>query len=420
MALRWSRLLSAIPAIALLMTAAAPRAMAEDAEASGPPPSPLGLQLAAYLQSVQDPSTGLPRSFLQSADPNLDRVAFTYDVAVAALALAHAGRFADAKRALSTYQQMPLPSRDTFDFNSAYRTDTRSTTLESRVHGGPIFWVAIALMRVGRASGDRAAVKKGVALLEWARARLRHVDGGVVMSDKDDQWGYLMSVENNWVYYAALRIATAILPEGRQRIALRQEQVGVRRWLTAHARERGLGDPVPALDVYTHALLVGPDAYLEDGVVPDEATLARWARAHIAELEGLFQAPGTALYDYTDAKEAQAAGRPRGGWLEGTEQVSLAYGEWAGWFERRGDRAFAKELRMKSAISHAAVLRFAALRGSGGIAIPNTSAAVPLRTFSDGWFARPRSEPALNGTNWAYLREAGYNPFTMELPRRNR
>ena len=151
---------------------------------------------------------------------------------------------------------------------------------------------------------------------------------------------------------------------------------------------------------------------------PDEGALAFWAKNHIADLEERFQVPGTALYDYTDARGARDAGRSRAGWLEGTEQVSVAYHTWAPWFERRGDSVFAKELRMKAAVAHAEVLRYAALQGSGGMAIPNTNARFPVRTFQDGWYARPRNEPALNGTTWTYFSEAGYNPFTMELPRR--
>ena len=74
---------------------------------------------------------------------------------------------------------------------------------------------------------------------------------------------------------------------------------------------------------------------------------------------------------------------------------------------------------MKAALSHAEVLRYA-LRQANWVAIPNTNAVFPFRTFHDGWDARPSTEPALNGTNWTYLAEAGYNPFTMALPRRKR
>lgn len=224
-----------------------------------------------------------------------------------------------------------------------------------------------------------------------------------------------MSVENNWVYDAALRIATQHLPGGKSRQDLADEQHSVRRWLRAHQTDRGWKDPVKALDVYTHALLVGPDAYVAEGDVSNADTLAQWVKAFVSEVDALFEVPGTALYDYTDARELRVIGRQHAAWLEGTEQLCLAFQTWAAWFEQRGDYRYAKTLRIKATLSHEQVLRYA-LPVAQGTAIPNTDAPVAFLTFHDGWYARPLSEPALNGTSWAYLVEVGYNPFVMELP----
>ena len=405
--------------IVLLMNMWMPRVLAEEeeAEASLPPPSALAQQLAAYIRTVQHPSTGLPSSFANSVDHELDGVAFTYDVAVSALALTHAGALDAAQRALNLYLRMPLPSGRTFDFNTAYHVASGKPTLEFRVHGGPLFWMAIALMRYAQARGDARAFEKACELLEWARTHLPHREGGVAMSHRDS-WSAVTSVENNWVYYAALRLAISFLPDGKQREAFLKEKARLRQWLAKHQGKRGADDAVKALDVYTHALLVGPEAHLEDGAVSGPQALAQWAKAQIAELTLLFQIPDSALYDYTDGQECQAIGRGRAAWLEGTEQVSVAYQTWAPWFEQRGDEAFAKELRMNAALSHAQVVRHALASPPQGVAVPNTDAVLAFLTFRDGWYARPRSEPALNGTNWAYLAEVGYNPFVMKAPRR--
>lgn len=404
--------------IVTALNASPPRVFAEEAEASLVPPSRLAEQLAGYIESTQHPSTGLPVSFFQSVDHALDGVAFTYDVAVASLALAHRGALPAAKRALATYLQMPLPSVRAFDFNTAYHVRNRRPTLEYQIHGGPMFWMAVALLRYAHVANDRAALQKGLDILEWGRTQLPHQDGGVAMSHRD-VFSTVMSVENNWVYYAALRIADQMLPAGAQRQALRQERRGVRRWLDAHRTQRGAGDAVKALDVYTHALLVGPEAHVEDGPFADRRALQAWAIHYVHELEALFHVPGTALYDYTDEGEARGIGRERLAWLEGTEQVSVAYQTWANWFEQQGEPTVGKELRMKAALAHEQVLRYA-LSAAQGLAVPNTNALLTFRTFQDGWYARPRSEPALNGTNWAYLAEAAYNPFVAELPRRPR
>ncbi len=371
--------------------------------------------LAAHILLVQHPLTGLLESFPASADPALSDVAFTYDVAAAALVLAHQGRLDAASRALQLYRQMDLPGDLPGVFNTAYHTERRTPTLEYACHGGPIFWTAISLIRYGERTHQAADIDKGVALLEWAIKRLPHYQGGVAMGT-EDPWNILMSVENNWVYYAALRVALPHTVSGSsRRQAFQEEKQRVRRWLTRHWRNRGYGDAVKALDVYTHALLVGPEAHLEDSQM-DAHELAIWAKGWIDELEQLFRVPGASRYDYTDALEARQIGRVRAGWLEGTEQVAVAYLTWAPFFERMGENAFAGKLREMASQAHASVLIWAIPGEEATMAIPNTDAIAPFQTFQEGWLARPLDEPALNGTNWAYFAEAGFNPFIERLP----
>jgi len=375
--------------------------------------NPTPQELVKFLSAVQSLETGLLESFPRSADPTLKNVAFTYDVAMSALVFARQGKLAASANALKTYRQMPLPAPDRASFNTAYQTQTGRPTLEYRLHGGPLYWTAIALMRYGQAASRPADVQRGVQLVEWVKDHFDHFSGGVVMGIQEP-WSYLTSVENNWVYYAALRVAAASLPEGPRRQALEEERHRVRLWIERHVRQRGDSDATKALDVYTHALLVGPEAHLED-FPSDRAQLAVWAKAWVEEIETLFLVPDTARYDYTDARGAAQAGRARMGWLEGTEQVVVAYLTWVPFFREMGDEAFADQLLVRASLAHSEVLDYA-VHYSFGWGIPNTDAAEPLPTFSDGWPARPRSEPALNGTNWAYLASVGYNPFTMRIP----
>ena len=188
--------------IAGLISIAAPGkdAMAgQNAEAAPQAPPFSAAQLVAYLRADQHPDTGLPQSFTQSQEPLLDNIAFTYDVALSAIALSQAGSLSAADRALKTYRDMPVPSSDTYHFNTAYNVATGQPALEYRVHGGPMFWLAIAMFRLGQAGGDAAWIEKGAQLLAWARVTLPHTDGGVAMSHRDE-WSRLMSVEHNWRY----------------------------------------------------------------------------------------------------------------------------------------------------------------------------------------------------------------------------
>ncbi len=372
----------------------------------------LSYSLSAYLLSVQHPATGLLESFAQSADPALADVAFTYDVAVSALVLAHAGQLEAADRALSLYRHLSPPQESFAGFNTAYDTQRSRPTLERVCHGGPVFWTAISFIRFGERARNARAVEQGIALLEWVVKTFPHYNGGVAMGPQEP-WDGLMSVENNWVLYAALRVALPHVEAGPRREALLREKIALYRWLERHWRNRGDGDSVKALDVYTHALLVGPQAHLEDSPM-DARELEAWARDWIGELEQLFRIPGTTRYDYTDALEARQVGRPRVSWLEGTEQVAVAYRTWAVFFEAQGDSAYADWLRRTASDAHREVMGFA-IAEAGHAAIPNTDSPAPFQTFMDGWLARPVNEPALNGTNWAYFSEVGYNPFTSRL-----
>ncbi len=372
--------------------------------------------LYRYLHAACDPVTGLPESFPHSGDPELHGVAFTYDLALTALVFSHQRSLEESGRIAEFFRSMPLPTPATPDFNTAYDTHHCLPALEQACHLGPMAWAAIALMRHGEASRQGLYLQKALAILEWAHSHLPHCEGGVAMG-LAAPWSERFSVENNWAYYAALRLATRRLLDGPVRERLLEERRGVWEWLSRHAGRRGGGaDATKALDVYTNALLIGPEAYLEEGAWPDAHALGAWAARWIEELEALFRVPGSAGYDYTDAVEAARADRPRVTWLEGTEQVALAYQTWARFFETLKESGYAQRLLRRAALAHAAVIRSSLLVGPG-VAIPNTDAPEPCRSFSDGWIARPWSEAALNGTTWAYFVETGFNPFLHDLPR---
>ena len=366
--------------------------------------------LYRYLRELQHPVTGLLESFSSSTDPSLVRVAFTYDLALAGLVFTQHGALDEAHQLLEFYRSMPLPVASSFDYyNTAYQTEDRLPALEQAIQVGPVAWVAVALLQYARASGQLIYLHKAAVLLDWLRRHLDHFHGGIVMGAADP-WSTRLSAENNWAYYAALRLVVRDLSEGALRSTLQEEKEGVRRWLARNGSRRGEGDPVKALDVYTNALLVGPTAHLEEQGLGDRIVLGQWAKSWIEELEALFRVPDAHVYDYTDAREARRADRPRVGWLEGTGQVALAYQTWAPFFESLGDPRYAQELLRRASLAHACVLRSSLLAG-GGVAIPNTDAPEPVKTFADGWYARPSGEPALNGTTWAYFVETGCNPW---------
>lgn len=366
-----------------------------------------------YLDASAHPATGLLESFPHSADPMLRGVGFTYDLALASLVFSHHRSLERAGRLAEFFRSMPLPTVKTPDFNTAYAVGECLPILEHAFQLGPLAWSTVALARYAEASGQLLYLQKAAVLLDWARTHLEHIDGGVVMGLLSP-WSLRMSVENNWAHYAALRVVTRLLPEGELRDTLTAERRSVRRWIFRHEGYRGAADPVKALDVYTNALLAGPEAFLEDVSGGDRRAAVSWAKSRIEELEAIFHVPDGTGYDYTDEAGAAQAGRGRVSWLEGTEQVALAYQAWAPFFDAVGEPEYATSLLRRAGRAHAGVMR-CSLLVRGAVAIPNTDAPEPVRTFSDGWIARPWTEPALNGTAWAYFVETGFNPWTMSL-----
>ncbi len=371
--------------------------------------------LYPYLHKLQHPHSGLIESFPLTPVDYLQRVGFTYDLSLTALVLIHHGSLEEASRIIEFFRSMPLPVEGGWNFNTAYNVYRRAPALDEGMQVGPIAWSALALIRYSESTGQLLYRHKAVLLLDWIRRQVPHFQGGLVMGI-EDPWSSRMSVENNWAYYAALHVLCPLLPHGRLREVFHREELSVRAWLARQGGNRGQEDPVKALDVYTSALLVGPEAHLVQAFGNDARALAAWAKTWIGEMLALFRVPGTAAFDYADAKEAQRADRPRVGWLEGTEQVSIALRLWAPWLRAMGDTVFADDMEQVAAAAHEHVISHC-LTIRGTIAIPNTDSRQPIRTFADGWVARPENEPALNGTTWAYFSDVGFNPYTGTLLR---
>ena len=369
--------------------------------------------LYPYLHKLQHPYSGLIESYPLSPVDYLHKVGFTYDLSLAALVLIHHGSLDEAGRIIEFFRSMPLPTQGGWNFNTAYNVFRRAPALDEGMQVGPIAWSALALIRYSQSTGQMLYRHKAILLLDWIRRQVPHFQGGLVMGI-EDPWESRMSVENNWAYYAALHALCPLLPHGLLRETFEQEERLVRIWLARQGGSRGQEDPVKALDVYTSALLVGPEAHLSQTFGNDPRALATWVKPWISEMIALFRVPGTAAFDYADAKEAQRTDRPRVGWLEGTEQVSIALRLWAPWLRAMGDTVFADDIEQLAAAAHDHVIS-RCLTVHGLIAIPNTDSREPVRTFADGWVARPDNEPALNGTTWAYFSDVGFNPYTGTL-----
>lgn len=379
----------------------------------------LAARLCGALAGRVDAIPGAGPVFLRSydgplgqgptAEPTLSNAAFTYDNALAAIALVACGQPAKARRigeALlsaarrdrnggdgrlrNTYRaggqaQYPIPPMGWWD-------EATSRWLEDAYHlgtaTGNVAWAALALLTVNQASGDARFRDGAAALAHWAVIHTRSDDagftGGVHGFDGASQPLTWKSVEHNtdliavfdwlsrdpsapgpWVRHAgsarAFLDAAWDAPNGRFFVGTLPDGVTINR-------------AVSGLDAQLWPML------LQDAPKPWQQALAYAERAH--GVDGGF--------DFNDDRD--------GVWLEGTAQAALAY-------RAAGRPADAERLLAGLSQDIAPGGYVWATRQTSittGLAIGPSSTTDDFRYFR---------RPHLGATAWAALAALSWNPF---------
>lgn len=288
-------------------------------------------QMSNWLTAQTYLDTGLVASFSQTADPCLQHQASTYDQAIAGIAACLVGNCDRAKQILEFFHAKW--TKEGPGFTNFYHTINGRVGLEAMVHAGPTLWIALLALQYEAVTGSARYRPLALDIARWA-ATLPHSHGGIAMGPRDDRapWTQIVATEHNLDYYAVLLALEARVEAEVDRQWIRRELQGVEAFMKQVAYDRTTGemhrglralpptvDRVRALDTITWSLAaIGPGTLRRWGIDPEQLM-------QVAETHFRVTVQGLEGFDFTDAAEAQRAGRARMISLEWTGQMVNAY-----------------------------------------------------------------------------------------------
>ncbi|WP_316185946.1 MULTISPECIES: hypothetical protein [unclassified Bradyrhizobium] len=373
---------------------------------------------AGLVQAVEPGLAGRDAAFIRSYEPGADEeglplglstTAFTYDNALAAIALVACGR-TDEGRVIGNALMHAAAHDRTFGdgrLRNAYRAgpvgpgaallpgwwdDQKKIWGEDAAQDGTatgnVAWAALALLTLHQATGEEGYLSSARRLMDWIIASATNgadgFSGGYHGYDPQQVRLSWMSTEHNADVYAVASWLHRITLEPRYQDAAQTARRlldrtfrGDRFLLGTKPDGRLADDNLLALDVQLWPWMAVTDA-------PDWRSALRFAETHLAVDGG---------FDFNSDRD--------GVWVEGTAQAALAY-------RMVGDAAASEELLAGLRADRTATGLLNATRNARlttGLSIDPTGAT----TIQDFFYYK---RPHLGATAWAVLAETGWNPFT--------
>ncbi|GLH76510.1 hypothetical protein SSBR45G_14180 [Bradyrhizobium sp. SSBR45G] len=370
------------------------------------------------MQAVGPKLAGHGAAFIRSYDPGVDEeelplglstTAFTYDNALAAIALVACGHVNDGRVIGNALVHAASNDRTFYDgrLRNAYRAGPVGAGAallpgwwdhQNNLWGedpaqdgtatGNVAWAALALLTLHQATGEAAYLSGAQRLMDWIITHTRNgaagFSGGLHGYDSQQVRLTWMSTEHNADVYAVASWLYRVTSEPRYQDAAQTARRLLDRtfrgdhFLLGTKPDGSLADDtLLALDVQLWPWMAVPDA-------PDWRKALGFAQTHLAVDNG---------FDFNGDRD--------GVWVEGTAQAVLAYrmvGDPASSLRLlaglRGDRT---ESGLLNATRNA--------RLTTGLSIDPTGAT----TIQDFFYYK---RPHLGATAWAVLAETGWNPFT--------
>lgn len=420
----------------------------------GPPEPPPASQTAVKVAAWFAANTGSTPSGLAVShpdDPNFvyhngivaewakipaNTQAYSYDQALAGMTLLDGGQAAAAKRIFDFFHVEWQKEGTAFNgFYTVYNVDPAIhwKRYEWRKGMGENAWIALFALRYHAAAADPAEKAKALGLAKAVASwigTLPHKDGIAAMSPASDaQFGRVYSAENNLDYYALLD-GLAARSSGTERDGYLARAKGVKDWfrLRAYDPVKGLfrrggktdaagnftWDLVGSLDIQSWAIAAfGPQVLaVEFGVDPD-GLLRRTESAFAVSPSGVFGGDPAAAkgFDFSDAANAVAIGRPGMKWVEGTAQMILAYRLAADFY--RASNAVLAARHDAMAAHFTARNAENAIQSHWGLTYPYADLpGIQIYAGTGNWKTFPGQ--AAPSAGWVYLAERSINPFKLE------
>jgi hypothetical protein len=376
-------------------------------------------QIYAELQRNQQASPlGLLTSY--TGQRGLENQGFTYDQALAGLAMLAQDDTAGAQRILDFFR---LAWNGT-GLSTVYNTQIPGgPTIEQERVLGPNAWVSLFAVQYSLKTGDAAALDFAATIAEWALT-LPQTSGGIAMGRAGTHWATLYSVENNLSFYAALKLLTengTALPQLAVLTAARDD---LKEWLVHPGyafseglfRRGGYLDSLKALDTSAWGILAfGVDGLREMGIDADALVSAIENEFMVNDLEGYGSYGGDPLtakgFDFSSSTNAFLARRSAVKWVEGTTQMITVYRTLARYYSQAATLDLEKVSSYTERADH-----FAALNGNDRLLTDGGSSysysdSPNAQVFFDVPAWRTASGPSVAAAAWVYYSLYGFNPF---------
>lgn len=290
--------------------------------------------------------------------------AYTYDQALAGIAMLKSGNEANAKKIFDYFYAQRTKETSTGAAFSGFWTvyniqkDFDWKKYEWRKGMGENLWLGLFCMHYYNAATDATEKEKALSLAvqvaKWV-ASLPHTEGAVAMGPANNgwpNWGVIYSTENNIDYYAVLKDLLTLPINDSDRALFTAELAAEKNWLLTKAYDPAKGffkrggqssaqsgtinwDNTAALDVNSWgATVLGFDVLVNElGIsLPDFSQSIETEFA--VQTDGAFGGPvfNAMGFDFSDEVNAGLVNRRGIEWVEGTNQMILLYKKLADYY----------------------------------------------------------------------------------------
>lgn len=362
---------------------------------------------------------------------------YTYDQALAGITMLKHGDTAGAKKIFDFYySQWQAESAHFTGFWTTYNVDPtfQWKRYEWRKGMGESAWVALFSLQYYSAEPEAAEKQKALELAtqiaKWI-GTLPNTNGAVAMSPDTPggapNFGTIYSVENNFDYYSLLKTLSTEAAAQEDRQSFTAHLNALKNWLKTEAYDPSSGsfkrggqldtatdvfswDPVKSLDVHSWAIsAIGISTLINDFGIDMDNFLTTIHQTFAVQNDGsfggaVFQAKG---FDFSDGSNAGAIGRSGMKWVEGTNQMILAYEMLADFYHRD---------QVKTAYYQSLADYFSgrnaenAIEVNGGLSYVYADlVGVQIYEGTPNWKTSPG--PAAPSAAWVYFSLNGINPF---------
>jgi len=366
---------------------------------------------------------------------------FTYDQAIAGIALLKQGDISGAKKIFDFFSsEAEIEGHDFSGFWTVYNVDPVFSwkKYEWRKGMGENAWVALFSLQYHRANQGTTEGDRGLELASkvarWIGTLPDNQLGAVAMSPANPSafpdFGSLYSVENNFDYYALLKVLKDKAPDQNDRQLFTARFNALKVWLKneAYDNTQGLfkrgGQYIPAtgnfvwdtaksLDVNSWAIsALGISTLADEFGVDVEGFVARIQETFAVQEDNSFggdimTAKG---FDFSDAANAGAVGRTGMKWVEGTNHMVLDYQLLAGYY-RAQDPVKADRYLELADYFQGRNADNAIVAGDTLSYVVSDLADVQVFESTSNWKTAPGQAAA--STVWAYFSLGTINPFEV-------